>query len=121
MAIGPVTGRPFPWLLIRQLVTCEHVTLIAEVTVYISIVSTMTRLTVERSIDRSCYSGQNNDGGYSRVARQLSPQSGYVRLDGVRVTMIVLKHHNRDHPLATLIPSPGQMSRTTTASTYYLK
>ena len=23
VAIGPVTGRPFPWLLVRQLVTCK--------------------------------------------------------------------------------------------------
>ena len=29
--------------------------------------------------------GENNDGGQSRVARQLSLLSGYVRLDGVWV------------------------------------
>ena len=51
MAIGPVTRRPFPWLLIQQLVMCEHVTLVAKVTVYISVVSTTARLTVERFID----------------------------------------------------------------------
>ena len=49
MAIGPVTGRPLPWLLVRHLVTCEHVTLVTKVTV--SVVSTTARLTVERSID----------------------------------------------------------------------
>ena len=49
MAIGPVTGRPFPWLLVRQLVTCEHVILVAKATV--SVVSTTARLTVERPID----------------------------------------------------------------------
>ena len=26
VAIGPVTGRPPPWLLVWQLLTCEHVT-----------------------------------------------------------------------------------------------
>ena len=46
MAIGPVTGRPFPWLL----VTCEQVTLVAK-KVTVSVVSTTARLTVERSID----------------------------------------------------------------------
>ena len=49
VAIGPVTGRPFSWLLVRQLVTCEHVTLVAKMTV--SVVSTTARLTVERFID----------------------------------------------------------------------
>ena len=49
VAIGPVTGHPFPWLLVQQLVMCEHVTLVAKVTV--SVVSTTVRLTVERSID----------------------------------------------------------------------
>ena len=49
MAIGPVTRRPFPWLLVRQLVTCEHVALVAKVTV--SVVSTTARLTVERCSD----------------------------------------------------------------------
>ena len=29
VAIGPVTGRPFPWLLVWGLVTYEHVTLVA--------------------------------------------------------------------------------------------
>ena len=29
VAIGPVTGRPFPWLLVWRLVTYEHVTLVA--------------------------------------------------------------------------------------------
>jgi len=48
VAIGPVTGRPSRGL-VRQLVTCEHVTLIAKVTV--PVVSTTVRLTVERSID----------------------------------------------------------------------
>ena len=48
VAIGPVTGRPFSWLLVRQLVTCEHVTLVAKMTV--SVVSTTARL-VEHSID----------------------------------------------------------------------
>ena len=47
MAIGSVTRRPLPWLLVWQLVTCQHVTLIAKVTV----VSTTARLTVERSSD----------------------------------------------------------------------
>ena len=42
-------GPPFPWLLVLQLVTCEHVTLGAKVTV--PVVSTTTRLTVEHSID----------------------------------------------------------------------
>ena len=41
-AIGPVTGRPLQWLLVRQLVrqlvTCEQVTLVPKVTV--SVVST---------------------------------------------------------------------------------
>ena len=54
------------------------------------------------------------------MARQLSPRSGYARLDGVLVRMIVLKRHNRDYPLG-LIPSPGQISQSTTASTYYLE
>ena len=47
MAIGPITGRPLPWLLVRQLVTYEHVTLVAKLTV--SVVSTTVRLTVEHS------------------------------------------------------------------------
>ena len=47
--IGLITERPLPWLLVRQLVTCEHLTLVAKVTV--SVVSTTVRLTVERSFD----------------------------------------------------------------------
>ena len=37
-AIGPVTGRPFRWLLVRQFFTCEQVTLVPKVAV--SVVST---------------------------------------------------------------------------------
>ena len=46
VAIDPITGRPLPWLLVRQLVTYEHVTLVAKLTVSIS---TTVRLTDEHS------------------------------------------------------------------------
>ena len=47
--MGKVYRGGFPWLLVRQLATCEHVTLVGKVTV--SVVSTTVRLMVERSID----------------------------------------------------------------------
>ena len=54
VAIGPVTRRPFLWLLVRQLVTYGHVTLVAKVTV--SVVSTTARFTVD--IDLAIYQYQ---------------------------------------------------------------
>ena len=53
VAIGPVTGRPFPWLLVWGLVTYVRACHSRGAKVTVSVVSTTPRLTVfgEHSID----------------------------------------------------------------------